>query len=669
MKIIKIIVSLFLCIAIKIQAETIKLNYSCTTSSFKWMINKVEARDSSAYIYLTVKNISSSIAGMNLEYGAYAETPKLNHRRAFGQILTNKTSLDLGPGQEKPIIIKFPSKSILLTNSLNLTIAKFYTLHEIYIENGFSTLSLADLNEMMLTWEQYYYSHRKYIPSYKNEVELKTAIQNDVEKWQTKGEFETTSVWKERVNDKTREEYVRVTSNKFILIYKKEQEQIRQEQNTLAQSYEEYKNNLLNQFYQNKITTAKKQFSSADFELKPYDADHETFMIHSVKYGDILLPVSISQAPSFKQNWNTIKSKIKPEFVPNGDGVALAKLVFTNNNKEFVYDSKTKANYAITDVKYNFAPIEIADINIANLNIDGISAIPDDISSKVVGKTSSEVLTAQNTQVGKVTVTASDRSDVDTAIPQNSINKNTSTFAVIIANENYHTVSKVPYAEKDGEIFGRYLTKAVGLPQDHVKTYKNASFGNIAAALKHIENLSEAFGNDLNLIFYYAGHGMPNEKTKNPMLIPIDGDAAIPETCYDLDKLISTLGGLNAKSVVVMLDACFSGTERGNNMLLAARGIRIKSNKSEPVGNMVIFSASQGDETAYPYDTEQHGLFTYFLLKKLQENKGNVTLGELSDYITEQVKRQSVISNGKLQTPSVAVSQSIRDSWRNLKIK
>ena len=82
---------------------------------------------------------------------------------------------------------------------------------------------------------------------------------------------------------------------------------------------------------------------------------------------------------------------------------------------------------------------------------------------------------------------------------------------------------------------------------------------------------------------------------------------------------------------------------------------------------MVILSASQGDETAYPFDTEQHGLFTYFLLKKLQENNGDVTLGELSDYITEQVKRQSVVSNGKLQTPSVSISPELSSTWRNLK--
>ena len=665
MKPIKIIILLFFCIAIKIQAQTYEMNYSCTLTPFKWIINKIEFKDNYVYVHLKVINTAHGIRALNFAKEQYAKIKDNDFKIKALSNSIKTTTCRLESRQELPIVLKFPGALIADAEEFDINIAGHFTLKNIKIPEW----SLVDLNQNMLSWKDYYYSLRKVIPIYKDETDLKNAIQKEVEKWQAKGEFESTIDWKSRVNDDSREEFIRKTTNKYLTKYQNEQQQINQEQNILAKSYEKYKEDLISQFYKNKIVKAKKQFRTSDFELMPYDADNETFLIHNRQYGDILLPVPISEASFFKQNWINIKSRIEPEYVPNGDNVSLAKLVFTNAGRDFIYDSHTKANYAITDVKYNFAPIEIADINIANLNIDGISAIPDDISSKVVGKSSSEVLTAQNAQVGKVSVTASERSDVDTSIPLNKTNSNTSTFAVIIANENYHTVSKVPYAEKDGEIFGRYLTKAVGLPQDHVKTYKNASFGNIAAAIKHIENLSEAFGKDLNLIFYYAGHGMPNEKTKNPMLMPVDGDAAIPETCYDLDKLISTLGGLNAKSVVVMLDACFSGTERGNNMLMAARGIRIKSNQSEPIGNMVIFSASQGDETAYPYNTEQHGLFTFFLLKKLQENKGDVTLGELSDYITEQVKRQSVVSNGKLQTPTVAVSPTIKDSWRNLKIR
>ncbi|MBD5297919.1 MAG: caspase family protein [Bacteroides sp.] len=568
-------------------------------------------------------------------------------------------------------VLEFPAETFLGINKFDIYITYHGKLRDIRISD-IPALSLFDLNKDMQTWEQYYYSRRKVVPTYITEAELKKAIQDEVENWQTKGEFESTSSWRVRVNDCTREEFIRITTNKHFSIYEKEQQQIKQEQKTLAQSYEKYKDKIIDRFYQIKIAAAKSKFSSSDFELMPYDADHETFLIHSNLYGDILLPVPIDSAPFFKQNWSSIKKSIKSEFAPNGDDVSLTKLIFTNNYREYreyVYDSHTKANYAITDVKYNFAPIEIADIDVASINIDGISALPVDVSSKVVGKTSSEIITAQNVKVEKVNISASEKSDVDTAIPKNKTNNNTSTFAVIIANEDYHSVSNVPYAKKDGEILEKYLTMTVGLPKDHVKIYKNASFGNMAAAMKHIKNLSDAFGKELNLIFYYTGHGMPNEKTKNPMLIPVDGDAAMPETCYDLDKVIASLGGLKAKSVVVMLDACFSGTERGNGMLMAARGIRIKSNQSEPIGNMVILSASQGDETAYPYVSQQHGLFTYFLIKKLQENKGDVTLGELSDYITEQVKRQSVVSNGKLQTPSVSVSPMLQSSWRNLKLK
>ncbi len=56
------------------------------------------------------------------------------------------------------------------------------------------------------------------------------------------------------------------------------------------------------------------------------------------------------------------------------------------------------------------------------------------------------------------------------------------------------------------------------------------------------------------------------------------------------------------------------------------------------------------------YKEMKHGMFTYFLLKKLQETKGDVTLDELGRYITEQVKQHSIRENGKLQTPAMQVA-------------
>ena len=124
-----------------------------------------------------------------------------------------------------------------------------------------------------------------------------------------------------------------------------------------------------------------------------------------------------------------------------------------------------------------------------------------------------------------------------------------------------------------------------------------------------------------------------------------------------------------AKSIVIFLDACFSGAKRDGGMMASARGIAIKTKAEEPKGKMVVFTAAQSDETAYPYKSQQHGMFTYYLLRKLQETKGDVTLGELADYITREVKRQSFDENNRSQTPSIKASESIEESWRNMKLK
>jgi hypothetical protein len=62
-------------------------------------------------------------------------------------------------------------------------------------------------------------------------------------------------------------------------------------------------------------------------------------------------------------------------------------------------------------------------------------------------------------------------------------------------------------------------------------------------------------------------------------------------------------------------------------------------------------------------------MFTYYLLKKLQETKGETTLGELCDYVTSEVRKQSIVINGKMQTPSISSSITIGESWRNWKLK
>ena len=128
------------------------------------------------------------------------------------------------------------------------------------------------------------------------------------------------------------------------------------------------------------------------------------------------------------------------------------------------------------------------------------------------------------------------------------------------------------------------------------------------------------------------------------------------------------MGNLQAHSVTVFLDACFSGAKRDGGMVAEARGVAIRPRATAPTGKMVVFSAVSDDETALPYDEKGHGMFTYFLLKKLQETKGNVTLKDLGDYIRKRVASESVLINNKSQTPTVKPSESVSGTWEGMKL-
>lgn len=260
------------------------------------------------------------------------------------------------------------------------------------------------------------------------------------------------------------------------------------------------------------------------------------------------------------------------------------------------------------------------------------------------------------------------KADVDINIPTTTI-VNNNTFAVIIANEHYQDVVHVPFACNDGDIFADYCKRILGLPATNVHLIKDATLNNMKREVNWLKQVSDAYKGTAKLIVYYAGHGIPDESTRDAYILPVDGFGTDITTGYSLQSLYATLGSLQAKSVTVFLDACFSGSMRNGNMIASARGVAIKVKRSAPTGNMVVFSAASGDETAYPYKEKRHGLFTYYLLKKLQLSKGNISLDDLQNYVTEEVAKRSIVVNGKSQTPTIISSSNIGDEWKSWTLK
>ena len=449
----------------------------------------------------------------------------------------------------------------------------------------------------------WYADRNDYVPPFS--VYAKRVIEEKVNLWQQKGKYEKTADWQARVND----------ANRKIFI------------------------DSLYSVAQNDYIAFRSSRMEDSQTLVNYDADNEVFLITDAEFGDLLVQVPIEYAPDFEAGFDSMDKDMR--YYLNGDHLALAEVVYNLGGHEFRYSSQADLRYTELDIEYNFEPVDI--------EVE---------SPALYADRGSQTISRSNVSIGV--------SDVDTDIPQAS-SENDRTFVVILANENYNTESRVEYAHNDGEVFSRYCNKTLGIPESNIRVVFDATLNNIRAQVDWLSKVGEAYGGDARLMFYYAGHGIPDESSKEAYILPVDGYGSNVATGYKLSELYDQLSAIPSSSTLVFLDACFSGANRDDQMLASVRGIAVRVKKEVPQGNLVIFSAAQGDETALPYNEQGHGMFTYFLLKKLQETGGNVSLGDLSDYVTDQVRKMSVVTKSKPQTPTVSTGVSISD-WRSIKL-
>ncbi|MBL7906181.1 MAG: caspase family protein [Bacteroidales bacterium] len=262
-------------------------------------------------------------------------------------------------------------------------------------------------------------------------------------------------------------------------------------------------------------------------------------------------------------------------------------------------------------------------------------------------------------------------SSVDKNIPVNKV-KNPNRIALIIGNENYSNTLNaevnVDYARHDAGVFRDYSESLLGLLPENIFFLTDATAGKMEREIDRVTELVRRIGTDAELIFYYAGHGYPDEVSKIPYLIPVDVDATNLASAIRLSEVYAKFGSTEAARITVFLDACFSGGGRDQG-LLAARSARVRPQQAVIMGNMVVFSASSGEQSALPYEQEKHGMFTFFLLKKLQESAGQLSYEQLHNYLKTSVGQESLRRNGKPQDPEVLVSPEVEETWRNWSFK
>jgi len=262
---------------------------------------------------------------------------------------------------------------------------------------------------------------------------------------------------------------------------------------------------------------------------------------------------------------------------------------------------------------------------------------------------------------------ASLSSDIDRNIPENAL-KNPLKVALIIGNENYSGLNaeiNVNYARRDAETFRNYATRTLGVEEKNLYFMTDATSGIMKRNIDLVVELVKRLGSEAELIFFYAGHGFPDERDQVPYLIPVDVNGSDLTSAIPLRDVYRKFSETNAKKITVLLDACFSGGGR-NQGILAARAVRIKPKEEAVSGNLVVFAASSGEQTALPYDEQKHGMFSYFLMKRLQETNGSASYGDLYEFLKDKVGVESLRVNGKPQDPAIMYSPMLTETWESL---
>ncbi len=256
--------------------------------------------------------------------------------------------------------------------------------------------------------------------------------------------------------------------------------------------------------------------------------------------------------------------------------------------------------------------------------------------------------------------------DIEQNIPVGE--RNNYGIAIVIGNKNYMNsdVPEVTYAHRDATIMEKYLTKMFGYRDviveiDATQGKFNALFGTDKKDGKLQDYVKK---NKSDVFIYYSGHGAPDPESNDGYFVPVDCDPAMVDVNgYSLDLFYKKMNNLDAKSVTVVIDACFSGSSDQGMLLKNISPVFIQVDESVQLANKVtVFTSASGDQVSSWLPEKKHSLYTYYFLKGIKgsaDTNGDrsVTAEEIQSYVEEEVPLMARKLNSREQTPGMRNGQ------------
>lgn len=256
------------------------------------------------------------------------------------------------------------------------------------------------------------------------------------------------------------------------------------------------------------------------------------------------------------------------------------------------------------------------------------------------------------------------------AISPAGFENNADSIAVVIGNRSYKQTVPVDYALNDAEAITSYLVHTLGFREQNVFLLKDAT----------LSEMNQMFGTDSNpqsgrlwrsvvesksnVFVYYSGHGVPDLATRQPFLLPQDGNPNQSDSGYLLETLYRNLELVKQKigaqrQLIVMIDACFTGeTGRKGETLLAVSAPGFSPAKPKTSGSIIKLVATSGASPANWDEESQLGLFTSRFLMGVaglarDGDEAAVSWPALQTYLKSSVQAVALRETGREQVPEI----------------
>ena len=262
---------------------------------------------------------------------------------------------------------------------------------------------------------------------------------------------------------------------------------------------------------------------------------------------------------------------------------------------------------------------------------------------------------------------------IETTLPKSQNTENNSdAIAVVIGNQKYShkDIPSVSYADNDASVVKKYLIDTLGYKDGNIIFHTNttkATFEMIFGTKSNHRGMLFNYikPNKSDVFIYYSGHGSPDPNTNKAYLVPTDCNPVMMDlTAYPLDILYGNLPKIEAKSVTVVIDACFSGgTNTGKWLVPNASPALLKViNPVTAQNNLTIFTSAANNQVSSWYPEKQHSLFTFFFLRAvmgdadLNQDK-EITFQEIYNFVADRAEGVPYyakrLHGGRIQTPTM----------------